>query len=248
MLLYNSTRFALTQIEIGYLPCTSFDQDRPTGLQTVCEKLSYKEAQQYVRQLEEAQKVAHLNLEKAQRSIVKQANKHRREPNFRVGDSVQVTIKNQKTKRPSCKLDYQMVGLYLILKKISNLYKVKLLDTIKVHLVFSLDKLQKASNDPLLGQRSNLPLLIQVNSNDEQEVEEILNSKIIQGVLKYKADQRGYNLNLNQYLAQNFVSSLHKLKEFYSRYLEQLGPPKYLNKQMECQHNKNDKQPIEHRT
>jgi len=34
-----------------------------------------------------------------------------------------------------------MARLYEILKKVSNSYKVKLLDTIKVYLVFLLDKL-----------------------------------------------------------------------------------------------------------
>ena len=44
-----------------------------------------------------------------------------------------------------------MVGPYKVLKKIGNLYKVKLPDLIKVYPVFSLDKLQKAINDPLPG-------------------------------------------------------------------------------------------------
>ena len=43
--------------------------------------------------------------------------------------------------RPSYKLDYQMVGLYKILEKVGNSYKVDLLEIVKVHLVFSLDKL-----------------------------------------------------------------------------------------------------------
>jgi len=64
---------------------------------------------------------------------------------------VWVTIKNWKTERPSRKLDYQMAGPYKILKKIGNLYKVKLPDLVKVHPVFSLDKLWKAVTDPLLG-------------------------------------------------------------------------------------------------
>ena len=51
-----------------------------------------------------------------------------------------------------------MVGLYKILKKIGNLYKVKLPNSVKVHSVFLLDKLQKAAIDPLLGQ-VNPPLL-----------------------------------------------------------------------------------------
>ena len=41
----------------------------------------------------------------------------------------------------SYKLDYQIAGLYKVFKKIGNLYKIKLLDLIKVYFVFSLDKL-----------------------------------------------------------------------------------------------------------
>ena len=58
-------------------------------------------------------------------------------------------IKNWKTERPSRKLDYQVAGLYKVLKKIGNLYRVKLLNLIKVYSVFLSDKLQKAANDLL---------------------------------------------------------------------------------------------------
>jgi hypothetical protein len=44
-----------------------------------------------------------------------------------------------------------MVGLYKILNKVGNLYKVKLPDSIKVYPIFSLDKLRKAVNDLLPG-------------------------------------------------------------------------------------------------
>jgi len=60
----------------------------------VRKKLSYKEAQQYAKRLEEAWTVAYKNLEKAQKLIEQQANKHRREPDFTIGDKVWVTIKN----------------------------------------------------------------------------------------------------------------------------------------------------------
>ena len=42
-----------------------------------------------------------------------------------------------------------MVGLYKVLKKIGSLYRVKLLDLIKVYPIFSLDKLWKAINNLL---------------------------------------------------------------------------------------------------
>ena len=47
-----------------------------------------------------------MNLEKAQRLIEQQANKHRRKPDFTVSNKVWVTTKNWKTEWPSRKLDY----------------------------------------------------------------------------------------------------------------------------------------------
>jgi len=53
-----------------------------------------------------------------------------------------------------------MAGPYKVLKKIGNLYKVKLPDLIKVHPVFLPDKLQKAANNLLPRQKNEPPLPI----------------------------------------------------------------------------------------
>jgi len=73
------------------------------------------------------------------------------------------------------------------------LYKIKLPDLIKVYFIFLLDKLWKAGNDPLPGQKNEPSLPIQVNGDDKWEVEEILACKLARGTLKYCISWKGYD-------------------------------------------------------
>jgi hypothetical protein len=50
-----------------------------------------------------------------------------------------------------------MARPYEVLEQVGNLYKVKLPDSIKVHPVFSLNKLQKAATDLLPRQKNDPP-------------------------------------------------------------------------------------------
>jgi len=59
---HDSTGFAPIELEMGYLPRTSFDWNRPTDPQTVWEKLSWQEAQQYAKRLESAWEIARENI------------------------------------------------------------------------------------------------------------------------------------------------------------------------------------------
>jgi hypothetical protein len=72
-----------------------------------------------------------------------------------------------------------MAGSFEIIRKIGNLYKVKLLNTIKIYNVFFLDWLRKAAKDSLLGQVNKLLLLIMIITKEEYKVQEVLASKLV---------------------------------------------------------------------
>ena len=60
-----------------------------------------------------------------------------------------------------------MAGPYKILKKVGYSFKIKLLELIKIHPIFSLDCLQKAADDPLPKQYNNPLPLIQITKDEE---------------------------------------------------------------------------------
>jgi hypothetical protein len=93
------------------------------------------------------------HLERAQQRMENQANKHRSEREFAVGDQVylklQPYVQTSVAPRASQKLGFRFFGPYLILQKVGNVaYKLQLPASARIHPVVHVSQLKKAIADP----------------------------------------------------------------------------------------------------
>ncbi len=79
--------------------------------------------------------------------MMKQANKHKKEVNYKLELKIFLNEKNIVTARPFKKLDDKMLKSFINLNLVGSLYKLKLLDFMRVHDVFHSNLLRSAVND-----------------------------------------------------------------------------------------------------
>ena len=92
---------------------------------------------------------------------------HQQQPDFQINDYVWLSMKHYKSDWLSKKLDNQMMGPYQISKQVGNIYQLELPPNMKIHNIFSPDKLWKAANDPLPRQIQEPPEPIEINDDEE---------------------------------------------------------------------------------
>jgi Chromo (CHRromatin Organisation MOdifier) domain len=209
----------------GRLPRTSFDWNTPKA-SSPQEQLSQSKAQEVAKRMQGALELAKENMAKAQAKKERDINVHRRPVDFEPGDQVYISTKNWKTDRPSRKLGNQMDGPFPIIRQVGNSFEVKLPDSMKIHNVFSPDRLRKEPGDPLPGQLIE-PLGPEVvHSEEEYEVQEVLASRTIKNQLEYRIKWVGYDEDPEWYAASNVKNAPHKLRDYHLANPMQAGPPR----------------------
>ncbi len=167
-------------------------------------------------------------MSRAQEKKERDINPYRRRVDFQVRDKVWVSTKNWKTQRPSKKLDHQMDGPYDIVRQVGHSYEVKLPNSTRIHPVFSPDRLRKAAQDPLPGQRNKPSEPIQISDDDEWEIDEILAVKKTRNMLFYRVKWVAQDEDPEWYPAGNLKYAPHRVRDFHLEHRELPGPPKRL--------------------
>ena len=101
---------------------------------------------------------------------------------FSKGSMVYLAIKNITTKRPSKKLNYKYIGLYKVIKKISeNNYELDLPLKVRIYPIFHISLLENAINvKPINIKRNN----VKVNEK-KYETKKVFNTRNHQKKVKY---------------------------------------------------------------
>jgi hypothetical protein len=200
------------------------------------EKLNRQDAQQLAETLQRYLETARATMGTAQERMVAQANKHRRQPDFGIGDHVYIIKRSQLTDRPSDKLDFPLTRQHFKIKAMHGYsYELEVPANWTGTTVFPADRLRKFDNNPLPGQEAEEPDGEVLESGEKEwEVDDVLASRLHYGKLQYQVSWRGWDPDPNWYYAGLLKNSPALLKKYHDQYPEKAGPPKRLTEWMDA--------------
>ncbi|QSZ33873.1 hypothetical protein DSL72_005446 [Monilinia vaccinii-corymbosi] len=165
----------------GYPSCNTWDWDIKESPPT--RNLNVQDARKFAECNQTAVACAKEGILRAQEKMSRSVNSRRCAINFDIGDYVWLSMKDYPTQRPSKKLDFPTQGRFKIIARVGNSFRLDLPATMKIHPVFSLEKLRKAYDDPFPGQIQEPSPLINITGDSEWEVEKILAVKKVHNTL-----------------------------------------------------------------
>ena len=149
-------------------------------------------------------------------------DKHRKpDPNLKSGDMVWFLPPNVQTTRPSKKVDYKKIGPFKIIRKVeTSSYKLDLLSSMTIHNTFYISLLELNKDNKFPSQIQNPPPPSEIDGEPENELEEIIHSRLNLDKLQYCAKWTGYSSEHDKtwYPAENFKNASMAIEHFHSRY------------------------------
>ena len=200
----------------GFNPRMSFDPDT-TSYHSTRERLEAAKAEDIAKRMEEILEYSKERLTRSQKAMQLQANKHRKEVSYNIGDKVWLSSKNIRSTRPCRSLEDKQLGPYEIIGKVGKAYELRLPKSMPIHNRFAPDLLQPYPNDPLPGQHQPPPQPVELGG-DEWEVDDILDSRRHRGRLQYKVkwaqidrDDEWYYADADEFKnAQDVTDEFHR--------------------------------------
>lgn len=148
-----------------------------------------------------------------------EANKHRKDVTYNVGDRVWLSSENIQTIRPCKTLKDKQLGPYRIIERVGVSYRLKLLKSIKQHNVFSPQVLRPYASDPLPGQHQESSRPITDKKDQIWKIDDILESRRHYGRQQYKVKWHNEDRDDEWYYADGgeFDGAQDVVNEFHRR-------------------------------
>ena len=177
---HTAIKMSLFKVNYGREPRMGFD---------IRKKEKNEKAKKFVREIKERHEEARATLVKSQEEMKRQVDKSRKEvEEYRIDDKVLVSTKDfsiELMKKVTKKLMEKFIGPYVVRKiLLENTVELELLASLKIHPVVNIRRIVKY-REQVERQKKTLPPSVEVASEKEYKVEEILDRQERRGKTKY---------------------------------------------------------------
>ena len=185
-----------------------------------------EKTEEFAKEMKERHEEARAALVRSQKEMKRQANRSRKEAEeYRVGDRVLISTKDfsmELMKRATKKLMEKFIGPYMVRKIVSeNVVELELPASLRIHPVVNVRRIVKY-REQVEGQKKIPPPPVEVASEKEYEVEEILDRQERRGKTKYLVKWKGYTAEENTWEGlENLKNAMKKVEEFEKERFEE---------------------------
>ena len=214
---HTATKMSLFQVNYGRELRMGFD---------IRKKGKNEKAEEFAREMKERHEEARAVLVRSQEEIKRQADRNRKEAEeYRIGDRVLISTKDflmELMKRATKKLMEKFIRLYMVKKIVlENVVELELLVSLRIHLMVNVRRIVKY-REQVEGQKKILPPSVEVASEKEYEVEEILDRQERRGKTRYLVKWKGYTVEENTWEGlENLKNAMEKVEEFEKERFEE---------------------------